>query len=419
MAKSEYYVGMDIGSSAVRAIITQEAPEGELLRVIGVGVAPVEGVRRGMVVDAEKVTKACNEALDHAERMAGHRMERVTVGVSGTDIGFQMATGVVAVGRADGEVAEGDLGRALEEARSRAILSANQEVMHIFPKEYRLDDQKNLKDPIGLRGVRLEVSAFVVAGSAAQVKNVTRAVEMANVSVDALVAEPLAAGTAVLSSRQKELGVALVNIGSSTTSVAVFEEGDLLHLAVLPVGAGHITNDLAIGLRTSVDVAEAVKLRYGTAIPDEVGKKEEVDLALFDPAEEGAVSRHHIAEIIEARLEELFGFVNDELGAVGREGLLPAGVVLTGGGALLPGVAELAKRVVRLPVQIGYPKPLGGILDQVDSPQFSTVVGLVLTAQGGTGGHSERIPATVWGVLPETMRTLAGRAKRWVERFFP
>ena len=270
-----------------------------------------------------------------------------------------------------------------------------------------------------MRGVRLEMNALVVSDSTSHIKNITRSLEQAGTNAENFVVEPLASAEAVLHEKQKELGTILINIGGSTTSLAVFEDGDLLHLAVLPVGGAHVTNDIAIGLRTSIEVAETVKLQYGTALPEEVGKKEEIDLGAIDSREEGLVSRHHVAEIIEARLEEIFSFVNNELKAIGREGLLPGGAVLTGGGALLPGATDLAKRMLRLPAQIGYPKPLGGILDEVDNPQFATVIGLLLLSQVTGGERKAFSPRKMFGIMPDGVQALFGKMKHWSERFLP
>lgn len=419
MAKGHYYVGLDIGSSTVRAVIAHEPGEDEILRIVGVGTTPAFGMRRGAVVDIEAVAKCANIALEHAERMAGHAAERVVVSVSGAEIACQQALGVVAVGRADGEVVSDDTERALAEVQARLTMPLNREIIHVVPKDYRLDDLKNIKDPIGMRGVRLEMNALVVSGSASHLKNIHRALDAAGASATHVVVEPLASAEAVLSAKQKELGTVLVNLGGSTTSLAVFEDGDLLHLAVLPVGASHITNDIAIGLRTSIDVAEAVKLQYGSAQAKDISKKDEIDLALFDSQEEGFVSRHHIAEIIEARLEEIFDFVNNELKAIGREGLLPGGAVLSGGGALLPGAVELAKEVLRLPVHVGYPKALGGILDEVDNPEFATVIGLVLYAQQSGPLSGAFSPGKMWDRLPAGVQGMADKMKGWTQKFLP
>lgn len=419
MSKGHYSVGLDIGSSSIRAVIVREVSEEEPLRVVGIGTAPSEGIRRGAVVNADAVAKACNAALEQAEHMAGHPAESVIVGISGTEITSQNALGVIAVGRADGEVTYDDMSRVLEEVQARLTMPLNREIIHVIPKDYRLDDQKNIKDPLGMHGVRLEMNALVVSDSTAHIKNISRSLEQAGTNAENFVVEPLACAEAVLHEKQKELGTVIINIGGSTTSLAVFEDGDLLHLAVLPVGGAHITNDIAIGLRTSIEVAEAVKLQYGTALPDEVGKKEEIDLGVIDSREEGMVSRYHVAEIIEARLEEIFSFVNTELKNIGREGLLPGGAVITGGGALLPGAVDLAKRLLRLPAQIGYPKPLGGILDEVDNPQFATVIGLILLSQVAGGEKKVFSTHNVLNALPESMRTFMNKIRHWSQRFLP
>lgn len=419
MSRGHYYVGLDIGSAEIRAVIAQEVSADEPLRVVGMGSTPSSGMRRGAVVDTESVAKACNSALEQAERMAGHPADDVVVSVSGTEIACQNALGVVAVGRADGEVTDDDVSRVLEEVQARLTMPLNREIIHVIPKDYRLDDQKNIKDPLGMHGVRLEMNALVVSGSTAHLKNIARSLEAAGTAAESFVVEPIASAEAVLSTKQKELGTVLINIGGSTTSMAVFEDGDLLHLAVLPVGSGHITNDIAIGLRTSIEVAEAVKLQYGSALPDEIGKKEEIDLSIFDAQEDAIVSQRHVAEIIEARLEEIISFVNSELKAIGREELLPGGAVLSGGGAMLPGAVDLAKKILRLPVQIGYPKPLGGILDQVDTPQFATAVGLLLLAQANRSHKHAFSPNKMLGIVPEGMHAILGKVKRWSKKFLP
>ncbi len=417
MSRDRYYVGLDIGSSEVRAVIAQEISSEEPLRVLGVGSTHSLGMRRGVVVDTDNVAQCCNNALEQAERMAGHSADSVVVSVGGTDIMCQDALGVIAVGRADGEVVDDDMTRVLEEVQARLTLALNREIIHVIPKNYRLDDQKDIKNPVGMRGVRLEMNALVVSGSTSHLKNIVRSLKQAGTLAESFVVEPLACAESVLSVRQKELGTALVNIGGSTTSIAVFEDGDLLHLAILPVGSGHITNDIAIGLRTSIEVAEAVKIKFGNVFPEEINKKDEIDLSLFDSNEDGFASTRHIAEIIEARFEEIFSFVNEELRKIHREGLLPGGVVLTGGGSLLPGSVDLAKKVFRLPAQIGYPKPLGGILDQVDTPSFSTVIGLLLLAQTNAVFHYGS--SKDGNVLSSNIYDILEKMKKWLKQFLP
>lgn len=421
MPKMENYLGIDIGSTSIRAVMAQEVPGEETLRVLGAIVLPAEGMRRGAVVDADGVAKTLQKALSHAERMSGVSPDVIGVGISGTDIFCQKSIGVIAVGRADGEVTEEDVDRAMGEVEARVMLPANREVLHVIPKNYRLDDQKDIKDPVGMRGVRLEVESYVVGTSTAQMKGVGRIFEAVGTNPDFYSVEPIAAAEGTLLPKQKELGVVLIDVGGSTTSVIVFEEGELVHVAVLPVGGTHITNDIAIGLRVSVDTAEAVKTLYGHALSREVGKKEEINLAEIDSHETEFVSRHHVSEIIEARVEEIFRLVNEELKKVGREGLLPAGAVLTGGGAFLPGIVDLAKDVLRLPSHMGYPKPQGGIVDQVDSPDFSSAVGIVLLARDRSkmGGKSGVLGGGRKWDTPEWIGSLGKKAQSWMGKFLP
>jgi len=422
MSRGRYFVGLDIGSAEIRAVIAQEVSSDEPLRVLGVGETPSFGIRRGVVVDTENLAKACNTALEQAERMAGHSAENLVVSVGGTEILCQDVLGVIAVGRPDGEVTDDDIARVLDEAQSRAMLSLNREIVDIIPKDYRLDDQKNIKNPLGMKGVRLEMNALLISGSSVHLKNITRSLDQIDVQADSFVVEPLASAEAVLSLKQKELGTVLINIGGNTTSLSVFEDGDLLHLAVLPMGSSHITNDIAIGLRTSIDVAEAVKIKFGSASSSSIPKKDDIDLNMFDSQETAIVSRRYVAEIIEARLEEIFSFVNSELKKIEREGLLPGGAVLCGGGVLIPGTVDLAKDILRLPVQIGYPKALGGILDQVDTTQFATVVGLLLLAQSNQVTRRNNSYSSRWTIanfVPDDVYVILKKIHEWLKKFLP
>ncbi len=419
MAKKEIFTGVDLGSSHFRVVIGEETGSGLPLRIIGVGSVPASGVRRGTVTNPEEAAKALFAAVERAEHMSGARVETVTAALSGADMFCEASQGVVAIGRADGEVAADDVERVLGEAHARATLSPNQEILHIFPRGFRLDDQKNLRDPIGLKGVRLEVNALVIGMGSMPSRNASRVVEIAKVNLDFVVASPLAAAQAVLSEKQKDLGVVLVVIGSGATSLAVFEEGELLHVAAIPIGGGHITNDIAIGLRTSIEVAEAVKLSYGHALPESIDRREEIILSKFDTNEDGAVSRRHVGEIIEARLEEIFQFVNEELKRIGKDGLLPGGVVLTGGTSLLPGAIELAKDVMRLPVHVGYPEPLGGVFDQVDAPDFSVAVGALLLARDHGKDGIQASSSRIIDFVPKIMVEWGKKAKKISDRFLP
>lgn len=414
MAQRHLFSGLDIGSNLIRIVVAEALPGEEQWRILGVGTAQSVGVRRGAIIDVESVAKAVGLAVEQAETMAGVPINQVFVNVNGSDVFSQDSKGVVAIGKSDGEVVEDDIDRVLKAAEQQTVLPMNRSVLHILPRGYRLDDQKNIKDPLGMHGVRLEVDALVLCVSAQHLKNISRVLELVGLTAVGFVADPLATSAAVLSAKQKELGVAVVNVGNSVTTLAVFEEGDILHTKVFPIGAGHITNDIAIGLRTSIDIAESIKKQYGQSNPQSVNRNDEIDLSEFDSQEEDSVSTYHVAEIIEARMEEIFKFVYEELRSIGRASLLPSGVVLVGGGVKLPGTVELAKRSLRLPVHIGYPQSFSGILDQVDDPSFASVTGVIVqseavSALGRSNGWGSGFGL---GELWEKMR-------RWMVKFLP
>lgn len=421
MSKKDIITALDIGSGTIKTIIAQEIGDEEKPRIIGVGNVPSEGVRRGVIVDLEETAISIQESLEKAERSAGIKIDRAIIGVGGNHISCQYSKGVIAVGRADGEVTQEDVDRVIDAAQAISI-PANKEILHIIPKSYSLDEQKNVKDPVGMNGVRLEVDALIIEGSTPYIKNLEKCLDQCNVGISDVVLSPLAASKATLSKRQRELGVVLADIGAGTTSIAVFEENELLHTAIIPLGGSHITNDVAIGLRTSVDVAEKVKKEFGHALPRDIGKKEDIDLSQIDSNEEGMVSRYHVAEIVEARLEELFGFINKELKSIGREKLLPAGVVLTGGTAKLPGIVDLAKDSLGLPAQVGFPIPLGGIVDKIDDPSFVTSAGLILWGfeLGGERGSKSFLGKNNFiKKIPGNFNSSVGSVKKWLGKFLP
>ena len=298
-----------------------------------------------------------------------------------------------------GEIKEDDVERAIEAARTVAT-PTNYEIIHVIPKSFTVDGQRGVKDPVGMNGIRLEVDALIIQGLSSQIKNLTKTVYRTGLDIEDLVFSILATSEAVVSERQKELGVCVVNIGASTSTMVVYEEGDILHTSVLPIGSEHITSDLAIGLRTSIDVAEQVKLRYATSNASEVGKKEEINLAELGALEEEIVGRKFVADITEARVQEIFEHVDRELQKIERSGMLPAGIILTGGGAKLSGMLDAAKTGMRLPVALGTPIGVTSVIDRVGDPSMSTAIGLVLwghhirgaSSQGGIGKLFSSVP---------------------------
>lgn len=381
MSRSDIITGLDIGSTTIRLVVGQFVPdetgEGSQLHIIGVAETPSQGISKGVVTSIEDAVTCLTSCIEKGERMAGVPLERAFVSISGAHILSQASKGVIAVSKANGEINEDDVERVIEAAQAVAT-PPNYEILHVIPRSYTVDNQGHIKDPIGMTGVRLEVDAQIIQGLSTQLKNVTKAVYRTGLDIDDTVFAGLAAAESVLDKQQKELGVALVNVGGATTTLVVYEEGDVLHTAVLPVGAGHITSDIAIGLRTPIEVAEQVKLQYGTALPEGVDKKEMIDLNEFQEGESHLVSRRQVAEIIEARIEEIFKLVNKELKKINRSGLLPAGVVLTGGGSRLHGIIDVAKREFRLPACIGVPRELTTAIEKVNDPMYSVAVGLLL-----------------------------------------
>jgi len=380
---------LDVGTSKVRAIVASIKGKEELKpKIIGVGESNSLGMRKGVVVDIEEMTKSIKRAIDQAERSSGLNIEKTYVSVGGNHIKAKTSKGIVAVSRADEEVSEDDVLRAINNA-SAVSLDPNREVIHVIPREFNIDGQEGIQDPRGMTGVRLEVDTLIVDGLTPYIKNLRKCLANSRVEIEGLVLNVLAASNAVLTRKQKELGVLVLDFGGGTVGMTVYEERKLIHIHVLPIGSSHITNDLAIGLRTSVEAAEKVKLAYGSCLTDEVGKKETIDLCKIDEKEEGMVNRREISRIVEARIDEIFSLVNKELKKINRERLLPAGAILIGGGSKIPGIIDLAKEKLKLPVQLGYPQGVDGLVDKVDDPALATAVGLIFWALEMQEGKEE------------------------------
>jgi len=412
--KKQIVVGVDIGNTKVCTIIGEKMSDGTL-EIIGAGLAPVSGLRRGTIVDIDEVITAISSSLEEAERMSGIPIEKAYVSISGSNVFSTSSRGVIAIGRADGEITKEDVARALEAARAIS-LPPNRDIIHVIPRSFIVDGQEEIRDPVGMTGVRLEVDAHVVSASTPTVKNLLKCAYQAGLDVEELVLSSLASARALFSGKQKEIGVMLLDIGGGTTDIAVFEEGEVLHTAVLPVGACHVTNDIAIGLRTSIDIAEKVKIDYGTALPALVPEREVIDISEIDPTlEPTKISRRYVAEIIEARMIEILVMARDELKKIGRDGLLPAGVVLSGGGSKIPGIIDLAKDNLRLPVQVGIPYEAKGIIDKekIDDPVYSTAIGLALW-----GMDSERGKERFMTNLMEGLKGFRGIFSKIKSSFF-
>ena len=373
--KKETIVGLDIGSAKIATVIGVKKETG--IDIIGVGTAPSAGLRKGIIVDLEETISAISESLEKAERMAGTIVETAVVGIGGAHIESQNSKGVIAVSRPDGEITEEDVARAIDAAKAVTI-PANREVIHVIPRIYTVDGQEGIKEPVGMTGIRLEVEAHVISASTPVIKNLEKAVWQAGISISDLVFLGLAESELFLNKQQREMGVVLVDIGAATTTMTVFEEGDILYSTVLPVGSNHITNDIAIGLRIAWPLAEKLKLKFGQAVSEGIRESEKIDLAKFDKMETQKVAKSYLAEIIEARLVEIFNLVQDELKEINREGTLPAGVVLVGGGSKIPKIVELAKETLKLPVELGKMEvEFGGFSDKIKDPAMAGAVSLM------------------------------------------
>lgn len=371
--------GIDIGSSAIRIALGQrvEKEDGSFdLHILGLVEVPTEGVTKGNVVNLEETVSSLSHGLEQIERLTGVMVDSAWVAVSGIDIISQKSKGVVAVAKADGEISADDVSRVVEASRTVSV-PLNYEILHVIPHSFGVDGQTGIKDPTGMTGIRLEVDVQIIYGVNQQIKHLTKAVYRTGIDIDDLVLSVLAVGDVVTTSRQRDLGVCVVNIGGSTTSLVVYEDGDIIHTAVLPVGSDYITNDLAIGLKVDIDIAEKIKVDYGHCVSKDIPKREKIDLANVGATENEVISHRFVAEIIEARTEEILLKINEELLKIDRSGRLPAGIVFTGGGAKVSGIVELSKEVLSLPASLGYPMYVTGGQGNAHDISFSVALGLV------------------------------------------
>lgn len=381
--KENIIAGLDIGSTAIRLVVGQKTSNesGEQLQILGAVSVPAEGINRGVVNSIEDATSAISACLEKAERLIGVPVTNVWVGINGPNLKCEKSRGVVAVSRSDNEITEDDVNRAIEAAQALSV-PPNYEILHVIPIKFTVDNQEDIKDAVGMTGVRLEVEALIIQGMSSQIKNLTKAIYRTGLEIEDLVLSPLAAAEVAIGAKQKELGAALLNIGSATTSLAVFEEGSLLSAAVIPIGSEHITADVAIGLRCPINLAERIKTEFGSANGEKYSKKDEVDVSELMREENMSdeslvVSKKYVAEIIEARVEEIFEKVDNELKKIDRSGMLPAGIFLIGGGAKLTDLVETAKNKLRLPAALGANRNVPLAMDKVNDVSYLTALGLV------------------------------------------
>lgn len=384
---SRYAVGIDIGTLTVRCVVGHIDGTTGVPTIVGVGVAPNSGMRKGTVVNLTGPAQAIDVALGEAERMSGYQVDTATISINGAHILSTHTDGMIAVGSVSHEITEEDLMR-IEEVATMGKVPANREVLEVVPHAYKLDGQDNIKNPIGMTGTRLEIDAHVVSVLAPHLDNLQKATESAKVTPNSIIVAGVAAARAVLTEQQLENGVALIDIGGATTNIAIYEEGDLQFTAIIPIGGVNITNDLAIGLRTDPEIAEKLKIEHASA----TSRRDASGISLKYNDEIYSFKTEDIDEIVEARLEEIFEAINKELKRAGRAGKLPSGAVLTGGTAELKGIADYAKESLGLAVRVGVASGYGGVADNIDKPEFATALGLMLidAEVGGVAKHSNK-----------------------------
>jgi len=376
--RNQIITGLDLGTSHIRIAVGQRDEENNgKLQIIGLTEFPSQGITKGSINSIDDTVSSITAALEQIEKTTGLPVEQVFLGIAGPHISSQQGKGVIAVSKVNGEIEETDVKRAIEAAHTTAS-PPNYEMLHVIPKSFIVDGQSSIKDPIGMTGIRLEAETLIIHGSSSQIKNFTKCVYRTGLNIDDLVYSALAVSEAVINSKQKDLGVAIIDIGAATTHLTVFEGGDLIHSSVLPIGSDHITADIAIGLRIDLDTAEKIKLGEGYAMSSEIDKKEEINLKDYGEQDDVMVSKKYLTKIIEARVEEILEKVNNDLKSIDKAGMLPAGVVLTGGGAKLRGIVEQTKKQLRLPVRLGQIEKVYSVLDKAADLSFCTAVGLAL-----------------------------------------
>lgn len=384
MAKSELIVGLDIGTTKICAVVGEITPDG--VDIVGIGSCPSTGLRKGVVVSIDNTVTSIQKALQEAELMAGCEIRSVYAGIAGSHIKGFNSDGVIAI-KGDA-VTDKDVERALDAAKAVAI-PLDREVIHTLPQEYIIDDQRNIADPIGMAGVRLEVKVHIVTGAVASAQNIVRSCHKSGLDVADIVLESLASAKAVLTEEERELGVVLVDLGGGTSDIAVFAENAIKHTGVLPLGGQNLTSDIAYGLRTPLAGAEAIKLRHSCAMVDMVHTDEYIEVPGVGGREPRRLSRRMLAEICQPRMEEILALVDQDLTRSGYKHAAGAGVVITGGTALIEGCQELGEQIFNMPTRVGFPRNVGGLKDVVNSPKYATAVGLLCYGaekENGSGG---------------------------------
>lgn len=402
----ECVVGLDIGTTKVCTLVAEVEDDGKI-NIVGVGHAPSSGIRKGVVIDIDSAAAAIADSVEKARAMSGYDIGRVIVGVTGEHVASLNARGVIAITHASREITEDDVERVLDQSRV-IVLPPDREIIHAIPRSYAIDGQNGIRFPVGMSGTRLEVETHIVTGAVTFLQNVAKCVQKAGLTIESTVLEPIATAEAVLLQDEKNLGVAIADIGGGTTDIAVFVDGDIYFSSAIPVGGNHVTRDISVGLRTSLEESERVKLADATSTVAMVGPDDLFEVTSLGNEEPRLLPRRILAEIVEPRMQELFALVRQEILKSGYFNLLPAGIVLSGGGSQLAGAADLCQTVTGMPTRVGSPRDVGGVADTLRSPIYATAIGLV---QYGARQHQHSRQS-------ERDQSLMGRFLLSFRRFF-
>lgn len=408
--ESNLIVGLDIGTTKICAIIAEVMEDGAL-DIVGVGTSPSKGLRKGVVINIDVTVDSIKRALEEAELMAGLDVYSAFVGIAGGHIKGINSRGVIAVSGKSREITQKEIDRVIDAAKAVA-LPVDREVIHVLPQEFIVDGQGGIKEPLGMNGVRLESEVHIVTGAVTSAQNIIKCCNRAGLEVQDIVLQQLASSLSTLTPDEKELGVVLVDIGGGTSDIAVFVDGSIWHTAVLSVGGDHITNDIAIGLRTPIHEAEEIKKKHGCALPSLIEREENIEVGGMGGRRSRTISRQMLCEIVHPRLEEIFSLVDREVRRAGFEDVAVAGMVVTGGSSILPGVPELAEEILKIPVRRGVPTGVAGLVDVVASPIYSTGVGLV--QYGAQNRHHRKFRRVTEGAL---FGRVTERMREWFGEF--
>ena len=418
MEEEAIVVGLDVGTSKVCALVAR-VENMTNLRILGVGIEPTQGIRKGTVTDINAASESIARAFEKAERTSGYEINSAIVNLAGTQVSSFTNKGIVGIsGRV---INQEDVFRALENAQAIEV-PHNREIVHMIQRGFKIDEQDEIIDPIGMHGFRMEVEAHIITSAASTMENLRQCVSMAGRNVSQFVLNPLASSESILSETERDMGVVVIDLGAGTTGLAVYVRGDVFHANVLPVGGNHITSDIAQGLRLPIEVAEEVKLKHGHAVLDDVEEDEVFNIVAFGSEQASKVERRELVDIIEARVEEILTMAQQEIKRSGYDTVLPAGIVLTGGGAQLPGMQKMAEKIFHLPVRIAKPEKMVGLTDQISSPAYATSVGLlnwgILFSQT-TSPVPESVPVPIPSKFFKALKTFAEKVLALLKRILP